>query len=212
MPVIIGLYFSFPVLNKILEKLGILAMLLISAFITYGTLTIVALATAFRGEHASDLFTFWMIQFALGIALAYMRKTNPPKLRVLIGVKPFFIGAGLLMCSWALRTYVPLGKVFNDPITSIGIFLLLLNLVWTFRKVRGTAKILISLSNKSYLMYLIHYPIMKFLIGPPLRGFTNPLIVVALGSLYVLAIFSVCSLISKPINGISSWIYYKDQA
>jgi peptidoglycan/LPS O-acetylase OafA/YrhL len=209
MPVIIGLYASFPFLLKVLKRRGPWILLLISAFVTYGTLTVAFLV---RGptSHQSDLFTFWMLQFALGIVLGYVRETNAQKLRLLIGPVAFFLGIGLMACSWALRTYVPLGRSFNDPVTSVGIFLVLLNLVWIARaKIPAVGGMLNALSSKSYLMYLIHYPIMKFLIGPPLRVPTNPIIVFLLGGVYVALIFFLCFFISKPIGRLSSWAYHR---
>ena len=207
MPVIIGLYVCFPILLRILEKWGTWVLLLISVVVTYGTLTIAAL-TGSTGGHDSDLFMFWLFQFALGIVLAYEREKNPQRLCFLIGLRAFILGVGLMMCSWALRTYIPLGKVFNDPVTSIGIFLILLNLGWAIRaKVPAVGKSLNTLSSKSYFMYLIHYPIMMFLIGPLLGVPLNPIVVVILGSVYILAIFFLCHFISKPINKLTSRLY-----
>lgn len=204
MPVIIGLYVCFPILLKILEKRGTWVLLLISFIVTYGTLTI-AVLTGSGGGHSSDLFSFWLFQFALGIILAYERWENPQRLRFLIGPRAFILGVGLMMCSWVLRTYVPLGKVFNDAVTSIGIFLVLLNLGWVIRaKVPAVGKALNALSGKSYLMFLIHYPVMMFLIEP-LHGVPlNPIVVVILGGVYLLAIFFLCRFISKPINKLTS--------
>jgi len=209
MPVIIGLYISFPVLIKILERWGAGVLLLISGLVTYGTLIIAVLVGAPK-THSADVFTFWMVQFALGIVLARIRETAPQKLRHLIGLRPFFLGIGLLLCSWVLRTYVPLGKVFNDSVTSVGMFLALLNLVWTARaKVPVMGKMLNHLSYRSYYMYLIHCPIMMFLIGPPLRVPTNPIVVIALGVVYLVVIFLLCGFISRPIEKLSSWAYRK---
>jgi peptidoglycan/LPS O-acetylase OafA/YrhL len=112
------------------------------------------------------------------------------------------------MCAWALRAYVPSGRAFNDSVTSIGIFLVLLNLSWVARAQApavGTA--LNALSRQSYLMYLVHYPVMMFLIGPPLRVSMNPILVVILGGLYILAIFFLCRFISKPMNRLTSRLY-----
>lgn len=207
MPVIIGLYISFPILLRILEKWGIWMLLFISVIVTYGTLTIAAL-TGSTGGHSNDLFTFWLFQFALGMVLAYERETNPQRLRILIGVRAFILGVGLMMFSWALRTYIPLGKVFNDSVTSIGIFLVLLNLGWAIRaKIPAVGKSLNALSSKSYFMYLIHYPIMMFLIGPPLRVRMNPIMVVIFGAVYILVIFFLCHFIAKPINKLTSRLY-----
>lgn len=207
MPVIIGLYISFPVLIGILKKWGVGWLLLISAFVCYGTLTFAVVAGASR-SHGADLFTFWMVQFAFGMVLAYARETTPQKLRLLIGLGAFLFGITLMIASWALRTYVPLGKVFNDSLTSMGIFLVLLNVVWTGRaRVPAIGTALTALSSKSYFMYLMHYPVMQFLIGPLIRVPTNPVIVIILGFVYIILIFIVCYFISRPIERFTSWAY-----
>jgi peptidoglycan/LPS O-acetylase OafA/YrhL len=207
MPAMIGLYISFPVLVKILEKWGPWMLLLISVFVTYGTITIAVLAGAPR-SHGADVFSFWMMQFSLGMALAYVRGSDPQKLRHLISFKAFLLGVGLFAFSWAVRTYLPLGKAYNDAVTSIGIFLVLLNLCWIGRlQVPATGEILNTLGSKSYLMYLVHYPIMAFLIGPPLRVPTNAIIVLALGGVYIIAIFFLSYSISRPMDEFTSWLY-----
>jgi peptidoglycan/LPS O-acetylase OafA/YrhL len=207
MPVIIGLYISFPVLLKILAKWGPRVLLLIAVLVTYGTRTIAVLAGAPK-SHGADLFTFWVLQFALGIVLAHVRETAPQKLDCLIGFKAFLIGLGLMACSWALTRYVPLGRLFNDPITSVGVFLTLLNLGWASRKlVPISGKVLIALSSKSYLMYLVHYPIMAFLLGPPLRVYADRIIVLVFGVVYIVAMFLLSCLISQPIDRLVSWAY-----
>lgn len=210
MPVIIGLYVFFPVLLKILTRFGPWMLLIMSLLITYGTLVFAVLLTGLSRGHGTDLFTFWMIQFALGMTLAYIRETKPERLRLLVGRLPFLVGIGLMLSSWVLRTYIPLGKVFNDSITSMGIFLTLLNVVWVGRsRMPMIGTILIALSAQSYLMYLIHYPIMTFLIGPPLRVPTNPIIVMTLGFVYTAIIFFLSKFISQPLNRITAWLYYK---
>jgi peptidoglycan/LPS O-acetylase OafA/YrhL len=210
MPVIIGLYICFPVLVNILNKWGAWALLLISAVVSYGTLAL-AILVGLPASHGADWFTFWMIQFALGMVLAHVRETSPQKLRHLQSPGAFLLGLALLLSSWALRTYVPLGKALNDSITSVGIFLVLLNLGWILRdRVPAAGKALTALARKSFFMYLIHYPIMEFVIGPPLRVPTNPVIVLALGGLYIVLIYFVCAWITQPIERFTSWAYRRN--
>lgn len=207
MPAIIGLYISFPVLVKILEKWGPWMLLLISVLVTYGTITITVLAGA-PSSHGADLFSFWMTQFSLGMVLAYVGGSHPQKLRALIGLKAFLSGVGLFAVSWVVKTYLPLGKAYNDVFTSTGIFLVLLNLCWISRlQVPATGEILSTLGSKSYPMYLVHYPIMAFLIGPPLRVPTNAIIVLALGGVYIIAIFFLSYSVSRPMDKLTSWLY-----
>jgi peptidoglycan/LPS O-acetylase OafA/YrhL len=209
MPVIIGLYLCFPVLLRTLTKSGPWVLLAISVLLSYGTLSIAFFTGIYQG-HGSDVFTFWLLQFALGMVLAHIRETEPHKLRLLVGLKAFSFGIGLVVFSWWLRTCVPSGAVFNDSVTSIGIFLVLLNLVWvSWIKVPIVGEGLVLLGNQSYFMYLIHYPIIKFLIGPPLRSPTNPIIVIALGCIYIAVIFLLSRVYSQPVSKFTNWLYCK---
>jgi len=212
MSVIIGLYISFPVLIKILERWGPWVLLLISAFVTCGTITV---AVLIRGpmSHQADLFSFWMVQFSLGMVLAYVRDSHPQKLRNLIGLEAFFLGVGLFAFSWGLRTYLPFGKLYNDVFTSIGVFLILLNICWMSRsQVPATGEVLSTLASKSYLMYLLHSPIMYFLIEPFFKLPRNSVIVTAFGSIYIVALFFLCYFISQPVDKFTSWLYRKYSA
>jgi peptidoglycan/LPS O-acetylase OafA/YrhL len=209
MPVIIGLYISFPILIKILEKWGPWVLLLISVFVTYGTITIAVLIGA-PSSHGADLFSYWMIQFSLGIVLAYVRDSRPQRLRDLVSFKAFLLGVGLFAFSWGMRTYLPLGRVYNDTFTSMGVFLILLNLSWMSRlQIPATGKVLGILTGESYLMYLLHHPTMDFLIGPLLRLPANVIIVTAFGGIYVVVLFFLCYFISQPIDKLTSWAYHK---
>lgn len=207
MPVIIGLYACFPILLGILEKWGPRVLLLISGIVTCGTLTIAA-SLGSTGERGSHLFTFFLFQFALGMVLAYEKETSPQRLRFLIGPGAFTLGIGLMICSWALRTYVPLGQVFNDLVTSIGVFLVLLNLGWVVRaRIPAVGRSLNALSGRSYFMYLVHYPIMLFLVAPLFGAPMNPIVVAILGGVYTLAIFFLCDFISRPMNKLTARLY-----
>lgn len=204
MPVIIGLYIIFPLLVSTLRKWGPIKLLLISAFFSITSL-IAAFGLGITGSHGTDLFLFWTFQFAMGMALAHVVLNHPERLRLLIGIFPFAIGAVLIFISWILRTYVLNGNIFNDVITSPGIFLVLLNTGWFFCRIFLAAKnIFISLAEPSYFMYLIHYPIMMFLIGPAFTNSVHPLIAVLLGGIYIPVIYYLCKFISKPITKISA--------
>ncbi len=203
MPVIIGLYILFPFLIFVINKWGPAKTLLLSAFASTASL-VIAFFLGTTGTHGSDLFLFWTFQFALGMVLAYLYNYRASYLRKLIGIGPLMIGLFLISISWYVRTYIPYGKIFNDPLTSIGIFLTLLNVGWSMRSIiPASNKYLVSLSKQSYYMYLIHYPVLKFLLGPIFTNAMNPFLVVVLGGLYIGFIYFLCSFISKSINTIS---------
>jgi peptidoglycan/LPS O-acetylase OafA/YrhL len=203
MPVIIGLYVIFPVLLIILRKWGPVKLLLISLFITYISL-LIAFNAGKTGIHASDFFLFWTTQFAMGMILAYIRVNDAQKLRLLIGFRAILVGAALYFCSWMVTTYIPNGRVFNDSITSFGVFLIILNFGWWIRRIMPSVnKPLYSISKQSYFMYLIHYPVLSFIIGPLFHTPMHPIVVFMLVGIYILFIFFLCSFISKPITNIS---------
>jgi peptidoglycan/LPS O-acetylase OafA/YrhL len=208
MPVIIGLYFSFPVLTRIMDKRGLKALVGISLLVTFGSLTLAVVSGLYKG-HESDLFTFWMIQFAMGMVLASVRDSQPHLLNRLIGLGAFLIGVVFFAISYGLRTYVPYGKTYNDLFTSVGIFLILLNMAWyAWLLVPPLGTVLYQLGKKSYLMYLIHFPMMVFLIGPLVRPYiTNSIIGTILGGIYIGAIYLLCTLISPLMDKLSSWLY-----
>jgi peptidoglycan/LPS O-acetylase OafA/YrhL len=208
MPVIIGLYAMFPFLLVVLRKWGPFKLLLISILITFSTLFIAAKIGAATGSHANDLFLFWTAQFTMGILLAYVRVNNPEKLRLLVGYRAILLGAVLFLCSWILVNFVPHGKIFNDSISSVGVFLILLNLGWVIRRtIPPVNRALIFISKQSYIMYLIHLPILYFIIGPNFRTPMHPITVFTLLGLYILAVFYLSTFLSNPIMKISSKLY-----
>ena len=73
-------------------------MLALSALITYASLIVFVLLKV-KGGHAADLFTFWLVQFALGIVLAHVREHDPQRLRHLTGIGASLLGLGLVMVS-----------------------------------------------------------------------------------------------------------------
>jgi peptidoglycan/LPS O-acetylase OafA/YrhL len=204
MSVIVGLYFLFPLLIKVLEKRGVRVLLLISAAVSIGSITL-WLALGLALGHQSDLFTFWTFQFALGMVLAYVRHTQPEKLDRLIGFKPFLLGVGVFGFSWWVRNYVPFGKTYNDLLSTIGIFLIFLNVCWlgwthspTFTTVAN------RLGKQSYIMYLLHYPILAFLIGPLLPSPAHPIVLVVGCVLFFAGVYLLSVIVSPLIDRLTS--------
>ena len=204
MPVIIGLYVIFPILLFILRKWGPGKLLLISLLVSYISL-IIGFISGTTVSHGYDLFLFWTFQFAMGMFLAYFYINHAEKFSLLIGILPFLIGVLFIFCSWLLVTYIPYGKVFNDSITSIGVFLILLNAGWTLRNIIPSSNTFLNnMSKLSFLMYLIHYPLLEFFIGPSLKTPMHPILIIILGGVFILVVYFLCSLYAKPITKIST--------
>ena len=194
-PIIVGLYVCFPLLAVMLKRWGLWAFLAFAAILTYGSIFMFAsLSGRYRG-HQEAIFLFFVIQFALGMTLAYVRERHPLKLDRLLGFKSFVAGCVFYLLSWGLRTYVPNGRSYNDGLTTVGVFLVLLNVIWIMRMRSpiGT-RILSALGKQSYLIFLLHYPIMAFAVGPLLGIALHPAVMVALGLVFVSGVYALCSL------------------
>lgn len=208
MPIIIGLYISFPMLVFILRRKGVWALLAVAAILTFGSIFLSAFLTGGYRRHNDSFFPFFLLTFALGMALAHIRDKNPQKLDVLIGFKSFALGLALYLLSWRMRTQAPHGSSYNDVLTAAGVFLVLLNLIWIMRtRIPMAQRILGNLGRGSYLIFLIHYPILAFIIGPLFKISVHPLVIVASGLVFICGVYFVSSLISRPLDRFTSWLY-----
>ena len=208
MPNIICLYIIFPLLINIINRWGMWILLLISIFITYGTISMAVFTGNIKG-HQGDPFSFYILQFTIGMVVAYARAVDRFKLSSLIGFKTFLIGIGVLFISFTLKMNFRYGFAYNDVFTTIGFFLTLINIGCVLRLYAPViARLLNRLGSESYLIFLVHYPIMSFLIIPPqMRGPINPIIAILFGGLFIIGIFYLCRFLSHSINKLSSWVF-----
>ncbi len=205
MPVIIGLYLCFPLLAWILRKKGPLFLFVSAALITYGSIVGFAVLAGRYGGHNEALALCFLVQFALGMILALVRMKNPDQLKRLIGLGPALLGTGLCLASWILTTQFVNGKAFNDLLTTVGVFLIFINLFWITRsKMPSLIGLFSALGQKSYLIFLIHYPILAFIIGPPMQHSLPSLMVPVLGLVFVAGMYFLCLPMAKPIDKLAS--------
>jgi len=205
MPVIVLLYAVFPVFIRTLERYGIAALLIISAVITYGSITL-CIIVGYPIEHQTALFLFYVIEFSLGIVIGYTYHSNTNLLNQLSNFKMFCLGMGFYTISFLMIKFWKPGSLYNDLFTALGVFLLTIYVCqWLYRFSKGNViKILTSISKESYLMYLIHGPVILFLIKPLLIQSPsyplNSLTMLLLGVGYCFFIFILARIISESIK------------
>jgi peptidoglycan/LPS O-acetylase OafA/YrhL len=170
MPALIGLYVLFPLLLAVLRRIGMTGLMAFSILFTN-----VAIAVFVQGgysvDHQAASTLFFVDEFALGMVLACIAYDQPERLRRLMTLRYFLLGMAFYAVSAAMSHYNLLGygsATYNDLFEAIGLCLMLLYacrwMVEAFSP--GVLKTLDNVSRRSYMMYLIHWPVIAFVLKP----------------------------------------------
>ena len=207
MPVILGLYILFPILVKILKKYGGIILLVITALITYLS---IYLFFGLSTNHQSSISLFHLAEFSLGMTLGYWQLFYPAFLDRLKDFIFFCLGFLFYTIAWAMVTFWQYGSSYDDLFTAAGVFLITLYACrWiTTISPRISVKFLSHFSKQSYIIYLIHGPLILYLAKPifikALGLEMNSLIMIIFSPVFCLIVFLVAKLISPPINSLTS--------
>jgi len=209
MPVIIGLYVLFPFLVKVLEGCGTVFFVVVSLLITYGSISL-CLLLRYPVAHQSALPLFYVIEFSAGMLIGDAILFHSQRFEHLASAKFLILGMALYVLSWGMTKYWTYGDAYNDLITAAGVFLITLYVsMWLIRlSPHKSVRLFTEISRESYVMYLIHGPIILYVMRPILRECSllplHPGAAIFCSFLYAAFIFVLARLISRPIGGISS--------
>lgn len=212
MPVIFGLYVIFPLLVKILQKYGSIVLLTISALITYPS---IYLFFKLSISHQSSLPLFHLVEFSLGMSLGYLQLFHPECFNRLTVFKSFCLGILFYTIAWAMATFWEYGPSYDDLFTATGIYLVVLYASRWMTKYspRISVKVLTQFSQASYLIYLIHGPLILYLAKPIFPGVArfpiNSLVMIILSPIFCLIVFLLAKLLSLPMNSLTSRLFEK---
>jgi peptidoglycan/LPS O-acetylase OafA/YrhL len=204
-PVILGLYLLFPILLKILQKWGLFALLAISILTTYCSIFLFPELA----NHEADLPLFHVASFSLGMVVGHLLTFNPRTLRKLADIKMFCLGIFFYGIAWAFGKYLTYGSSYNDFFIAAGIYLISLYFCQVITKfsLNIPVRYLTQFSTESYMMYLIHYPLIAFVMSPIFANFwtiaANSLSMVFLGVIYSFVILILAKLFSPMINSLT---------
>ena len=170
MPVIIGLYAMFPLLIRVMQRWGLAALVAVALLVANGSI----MACVYWGyplEHQNTLPLFFVDEFAAGMVLARLAHDHPGFIRRLMGPVYFFLGVGFYETSAAITKFQLLGEgssTYNDIFTAVGLYLMLLSVCRWISLIfsPGVLKLLGNVSRSSYIMYLIHGPIVYYILKP----------------------------------------------
>ena len=181
MPVIVGCYLSFPVLMKVLEDRGPKVLLGLSLLASYAYI-VTSMVFGVIPRHANAFFLSFLGVFSLGMILAYVHTNLPSRFSWLNGPKGFLIGAAIYGLSGIMTKTWVYGSSFNDVLTASGLCIMMLcfeRIVGS--RLRGLFK---KLAYTSYILYLVHNPIIEFAVGSVWNDHTPAFLSLALGLVF----------------------------
>jgi peptidoglycan/LPS O-acetylase OafA/YrhL len=208
MPVLIGLYAFFPVLIQVMQRAGVTALIVLSLLI--GNAAIAACVYwGYPINHQAALPLFFVDEFALGMAMAWITFYHPGRLTRLMDVKCFLLGLAVYTVAGLMSLHAWLGtgsSVYNDLPEAIGLLMILSCVCrWlseTFP--RRVTQFLGSMSERSYAMYLIHGPIILYILKPLVGSFLDsiaqPLALIPIACVFVLLMYAMAEGISRLAN------------
>lgn len=165
MPVIIGLYLSFPLLFAVYKRTSPLWLFAICLAVSTAT-TLITVLIAGPIDHQATIFFFHLVPFAIGMLLADIEHRSGKGLEQFGTPTWCGLGAVLIAVAWALSKKTDYGSNFNDGFTAAGAFLgsmfLFRNLV---QRIPPLALIMQQFGRASYPFYLIHLPIIEVVRG-----------------------------------------------
>ena len=170
MPAIIGLYVLFPLLLQVLRRTGMTGLMVFSLLVSSASIA----AFVYFGyivDHQHALPLYFVDEFALGMVLACIAYHQPERFRRLMGFRFFLLGFALYTLSGALARYQVFGygsSTYNDMFEAIGLYLMLLYICrWMSEALSPRVlDVLNNVSRCSYIMYLIHWPIIAYVLKP----------------------------------------------
>jgi peptidoglycan/LPS O-acetylase OafA/YrhL len=171
---ILQLYIVFPILFRMLQRVGVEWFLVICALVTIASRYILLNVWVVSGDFVQGgFFACRLWEFAFGMVLGQWLRQNRTTLESrLFG--PGSIVVGLAIYAYGLHTYGSLIEyTLTDALTSTGLFLLMAHFARWLDRLPRVAALIDYLGTYSYGLYLVHQPYVIYL-GSRLRFLTMP--------------------------------------
>ena len=209
MPPIIDLYVLFPLLLLVLKRIGITGLFVFSLLAANASIAACVYFGCISDYHQGALPLYFIDEFAVGMMLAYVVYRQPHQFQRFTAPRFFLLGIVLYTLSAVISRYSVLGpgsSAYNDIFEATGLILVLLfTCRWmseTFSP--GVLKFLDNMSRRSYVMYLIHWPLIVYGLKPYIWTYfgihMGPLAMLFSSSIFVLLTFFFALCISLMIE------------
>jgi|GEM_PF-865075 len=211
MPAIIGLYVLFPFLLAVLKRSGMTGLIVLSILVSNVSIA-VCVYFGYPVFHQSALPFFFVAEFAIGMVLACFTYNRPLLFRQLMEFRYFLLGIAIYGVSIAIVYCQILGNgssTYNDIFEAVGLYLVLLYVCRLMSQTSppGVLNMLASMSRNSYMMYLIHWPILSWVLKPVIgtwyRTGMDAIPMLLSSFVFVLLIYMLATVISNLIKKIT---------
>jgi peptidoglycan/LPS O-acetylase OafA/YrhL len=207
---LIEFYIVFPLLFKLMQRLGWVKYLGLCILLSSGTryvLTDVVEANGYYEMGAFFVCRLW--EFAAGMTMGKLMGEAPDwTLGRLLSWKGFF--AGVILFTLGLVSYQPnFLSSFSDGLTAMGLSLILMHLAYRLDRIPGLGRWLAWGGVYSYSIYLFHQPYVMY-VGEKLRPYSLAVFLILANALLVLiAAISMC--FEYTVNRTVNLFFAKDQ-
>jgi peptidoglycan/LPS O-acetylase OafA/YrhL len=203
---LLELYLVFPLLYRLLQKLGVTWFLLVCGAGTLATRFLLLFVIPVHGYYLQGAFfgsRLW--EFAAGMALGLVYRQQPDFVEKCLFARSALLG-GVVVYALGLLSYASTWSyAFTDPLIGTGLFVMLAHAAAASYQIPRFAAMVSFVGIYSYGLYLIHQPYVIYA-GERLRGLSMPVFVVAAGA--VIALLTLCVIpLERSVNQLATrWI------
>ncbi len=202
---LIQLYFVFPLLFRMLQKIGPTAFLVITGLVTLISRYLLLCVFHVSGDYVQGaFFGCRLFEFALGMVIGlYLRRDRVAFERRLFSTPALLIGVAIY-ASGFLTYHSAATYTFSDPMFTTGLFVIVAHFGSALGRIRSIASPVARVGFYSYGLYLIHQPLV-FYLGRHLRD-TNLLTFTLIAWLIIPVLAAISMELERMINAISEHI------
>jgi peptidoglycan/LPS O-acetylase OafA/YrhL len=199
---LIQLYFVFPLLFRMLQKLGPVAFLIITGLVTLVSRYLLLCVFHVSGDYVQGaFFACRLFEFALGMVIGLYLRRDRVALERLLFSTPTLVCGIVIYASGFLTYHSAATYTFSDPMFTTGLFVIVAHLASALGRIRFVASAVARVGFYSYGLYLIHQPLV-FYFGRHLRDFN--LLTFTLIAWLIIPILAAISIeLERVINAIT---------
>ena len=202
---LIQLYFVFPFLFRMLQKIGPGAFLVITGLVTLISRYLMLCVLHVDGAYVQGaFFGCRLFEFALGMVIGlYLRRDRVAFERRLFSMPTLLIGVAIY-ASGFLTYRSTAAYTFSDPVFTTGLFIIVAHFASALSRMRSVASLVARVGFYSYGLYLIHQPLVLYL-GKHLRD-VNLLGFTLIAWLVIPILAAISMELERMMNAITDYI------